>query len=716
MSKAFDSVKIKNAFAKFKEKADQTYNEKLVDGQTIKTINNQSILGSGNLDVKGVTEIATEYIRITDLDTGIYKLTWGGSNNVAVKLYYNGTTSTSAVTLNNNYKNTQPILYVTKLVNGTTYKWDWYLLGEYSNYDLTVYFGSTTTSNGSYSTKRLDQLLDNNNIISTLTYGDLSSTTIPNYTVLKTFLATGYNDTRVRTDGENISGTTLRGYMGHKLPVTINDIKYTYQRTDTDNSSIIYSAIANYYPDEITHTIYTARLDYVSNNLYLAEEKIRNVYQLVLNIDNGIPNTNFSYNVMPPQIMIFDVSTDVIRLAQDINNLVNLTIMFTIGFQTSILGSLSGITFLGAWQGYTIEGNNNIPFADFGELEASGLKYQVFILGTNLYLVNKNIYITMIGRKLPNTETIPVSGWCFIDPSAQNKDFTTIETLISALHLTLIYNDDTYNYTLDLTPNQKVIKKLPIVSLDEDVDRVVSYNYTIGDTELVADSGIYDFTTTVKIEQPMPQRLSIAQNLVVNINGEQFDMIGVNGGWYPLSKWSDPTTSGNYTYRTLQHREYDETSQQFTQYTTANLGKAKELLSFITGSEYFEIYNPNKPMPCFVFATQTKTCWKLQWENTSLRAYRVDNLPFAIKPNNETFTVASSDWVSDANIAPFDYKTTITVTTTIGANTIVELVNNNAVAFATYGFSIGDVTGQVVTIYSIGQPSANIDFLIKVGE
>lgn len=715
MSKAFDSVKIKNAFAKFKEKADQTYNEKLVDGQTIKTINNQSILGSGNLDVKGITEIATEYIRITDLDTGIYKLTWGGANNVAVKLYYYGTTSTSTIALNNNYQNTQPILYVTKLVNGTTYKWDWYVLGEYSNYDLTVYFGSTTTSTGSYSTKRLDQLLDNNNISSTLTSATLSSTTVPNYTVLQQFLSTGYVDTTTRTNNENISGTTLHSFMANKLPVTINGIKYTYQRVDYDGA-IIYSAIANYYPNEITHTIYTARLDDNSDTLYLVTETIKNAHTLNLHLGNGIPNTNFSYSAMPPQVMIFDVASDVLTLATDIRNLINLTIMFTISFQTPILGLISSITFLGAWQGYSLEvDNDTAPFTDLGELEVFGLKYQVFILGTNLYLVNKNIYIPVSGSKLPNIETIPVNGWCYIHPYAGSRDLTTIKMLISSLNLAF-GNGFGDTYTLDLTPNQKAIKKLPIISLDEDVYRVVSYNYTISDTELVADSGIYDFTTTFKIEQPMPQRLTIAQNLVVNINNEQFDLIGVNGGWYPLSKWSDPVTAGNYTYRTLQHREYDETTQQFTQYTTANLGKAKELLSFITGSEYFEIYNPNKPMPCFVFATQTKTCWKLQWESASLRAYRVDNLPFAIKPNNETFTVASSDWTSDANIAPFDYKATVTVTTTIGANTIVELVNNNAVAFATYGFSIGDVTGQVVTIYSIGQPSANIDFLIKVGD
>lgn len=223
----------------------------------------------------------------------------------------------------------------------------------------------------------------------------------------------------------------------------------------------------------------------------------------------------------------------------------------------------------------------------------------------------------------------------------------------------------------------------------------------------------------------IPERFSIAYNLVVNMNQQQFDMIGVQaggpipGGMYPLTKWSDPQTNiEGYTYRTLQHREYDETNQQFTAYTTANEAKAKELVEFLTGLNVLDSYNATKPTPCFVFCTESNTCWKLQYDGSAngLRAYKVNNFPLALKPKNITATVASSAWTSDANIAPFDYKATITLAVNINTNTIVELVNNNAVAFATYGFSIGDVTGQVVTIYSIGQPSANIDFLIKVGE
>lgn len=88
-------------------------------------------------------------------------------------------------------------------------------------------------------------------------------------------------------------------------------------------------------------------------------------------------------------------------------------------------------------------------------------------------------------------------------------------------------------------------------------------------------------------------------------------------------------------------------------------------------------------------------------------------LTVATVPTSETFTITT--WTADNSIAPFTHKTTITATTTIASDTVVELVNNNAISFATYGFSIGDVTNQVVTIYSIGQPNSNINFLIRVG-
>lgn len=79
----------------------------------------------------------------------------------------------------------------------------------------------------------------------------------------------------------------------------------------------------------------------------------------------------------------------------------------------------------------------------------------------------------------------------------------------------------------------------------------------------------------------------------------------------------------------------------------------------------------------------------------------------------ETYTISS--WTALSSSSPYTYQATVTATATIGANTIVELFNDQAVAFATYGFAIGSISGQSITIYSIGQPSSSITLKVKIG-
>lgn len=78
----------------------------------------------------------------------------------------------------------------------------------------------------------------------------------------------------------------------------------------------------------------------------------------------------------------------------------------------------------------------------------------------------------------------------------------------------------------------------------------------------------------------------------------------------------------------------------------------------------------------------------------------------------ETFTISS--WTEDNTIIPYTHKATVTLVSTLGTNTIVELINNNAVLFATYGFAIGGISGQVATIYSVGEPENDVSISIRV--
>lgn len=79
----------------------------------------------------------------------------------------------------------------------------------------------------------------------------------------------------------------------------------------------------------------------------------------------------------------------------------------------------------------------------------------------------------------------------------------------------------------------------------------------------------------------------------------------------------------------------------------------------------------------------------------------------------ETETYTISAWTALADSSPFTYQATVTATHEIGADTVVELVNDQAVLFANYGFAIGAVSGQSVTIYAIGQPSASVSLGVR---
>lgn len=80
----------------------------------------------------------------------------------------------------------------------------------------------------------------------------------------------------------------------------------------------------------------------------------------------------------------------------------------------------------------------------------------------------------------------------------------------------------------------------------------------------------------------------------------------------------------------------------------------------------------------------------------------------------ETQTIESTSWSELSDSSPYTYSATVTATTTIGTDSIVELINNQAVLFATYGFAIGSISGQNITIYSIGQPSTSVTLTVGV--
>lgn len=80
----------------------------------------------------------------------------------------------------------------------------------------------------------------------------------------------------------------------------------------------------------------------------------------------------------------------------------------------------------------------------------------------------------------------------------------------------------------------------------------------------------------------------------------------------------------------------------------------------------------------------------------------------------ETLTISDASWQALSDNDPFTYSATATATTTIGTDSEVELINNQAVLFAKYGFSIAQVNEQAITIYAIDKPTSAVNLLIGV--
>lgn len=81
----------------------------------------------------------------------------------------------------------------------------------------------------------------------------------------------------------------------------------------------------------------------------------------------------------------------------------------------------------------------------------------------------------------------------------------------------------------------------------------------------------------------------------------------------------------------------------------------------------------------------------------------------------EQHGVATSGWASISNKYPYTYYTTIAITQTLTANTVVELINDNALLFSKHGFAIYQIQNQTVVIYSIGQPADTVQFTFRIG-
>lgn len=91
---------------------------------------------------------------------------------------------------------------------------------------------------------------------------------------------------------------------------------------------------------------------------------------------------------------------------------------------------------------------------------------------------------------------------------------------------------------------------------------------------------------------------------------------------------------------------------------------------------------------------------------SSSGAYNVDDM--------ESYTIQANGWTALPTASlPYGYSATVTANYVIGNDTVIELQNNQAVLFAQYGFAVGAVSGQNITIYSVFNPSSAVTLTIR---
>lgn len=78
------------------------------------------------------------------------------------------------------------------------------------------------------------------------------------------------------------------------------------------------------------------------------------------------------------------------------------------------------------------------------------------------------------------------------------------------------------------------------------------------------------------------------------------------------------------------------------------------------------------------------------------------------KPTLESKSIAASAWTALEGSDPFKFQANVTISKSLSGNVTLELLNDDLAAFRAYGYQIGAVSGQTVTIWAAAQPTAAV--------
>ena len=100
-------------------------------------------------------------------------------------------------------------------------------------------------------------------------------------------------------------------------------------------------------------------------------------------------------------------------------------------------------------------------------------------------------------------------------------------------------------------------------------------------------------------------------------------------------------------------------------------------------------------------------------EHATSKKYVEDSIATREKVlNEESHTIQTTDWQDLSSSEPYKFSATITATYTIGNDTEVGTINDQPILFGNYGFVVGALNSQSVTIYAVKKPETSVTLLI----
>lgn len=84
------------------------------------------------------------------------------------------------------------------------------------------------------------------------------------------------------------------------------------------------------------------------------------------------------------------------------------------------------------------------------------------------------------------------------------------------------------------------------------------------------------------------------------------------------------------------------------------------------------------------------------------------------KPTIEEHTIATTAWTALNSPKPYTAKATITATATLKATDVVELMHYMPAVDLTYGWMIGGINGQTITIWALKAPTQDMPFRVRI--